>query len=183
MIYYIKSNRGIFVYDSSKENLFESIYVITGNRRLRGILNTMLRASPFFIDNNKKQRKLPEDREIFFREYIPRVLKLEGKVIHTDDSIIYKKDDNKHSMIYFQEINGNRFYFNKREPDLKGAFWVDGPEILKEMFRIMLKAPKFLANDKELHITNNERKLFFNDYIPRVFGTPSKKGILEMVEI
>jgi hypothetical protein len=60
---------------------------------------------------------------------------------------------------------------------------VDGPERLKEMFRVMLNAPKFVGNDRELHFTNIERKLFFNEYIPRVFGTPSKTGTIEMVEI
>ncbi len=134
------------------------------------------------------QRKLPEDREIFFREYIPRVLKLDGKVetlgddriVCTDDSILYK---NRNSVIYFLDIKGSRFYYNTREPDLNKAFWVAGSESLKEMFRIMLKAPKFMGKDRELHITNNERKLFFKEYMPRVFGTPSKTGTIEMVEI
>ncbi|KUK76698.1 MAG: hypothetical protein XD93_0763, partial [candidate division WS6 bacterium 34_10] len=75
------------------------------------------------------------------------------------------------------------FYYNTREYDLKWAFWVDGPERLKEMFRVMLKAPKFEGNDGEVYVTNIERKLFFNEYIPRVFGSPSKIGTIEMVEI
>ena len=92
-------------------------------------------------------------------------------------------DIDLHIIFNFQDINGCRFYYNTREYDLKWAFWVDGPERLKEMFRVMLKAPKFLANDRELHFTNIERKLFFNEYIPRVFGSPSKTGTIEMVEI
>jgi len=98
----------------------------------------------------------------------------DDNVIFTDDSVLYEKTDNRMAVINFQDINGCRFYYNTREYDLKWA---------KKMFRVMIKAPKFLANDRELHFTNIERKLFFNEYIPRVFGSPSKIGTIEMVEI
>lgn len=189
LVYRMKTQKGTFYYDPTKENIFESI-TVDGSRQIKQILVVKL-MSPWFVDNKGQPRKLPKDKEIFFREFLPRTMRLKGKVekldddnvIFTDDSILYKENDNRMVVINFQDIKGSRFYYNTREFDLNRAFWVDGPERLKEMFKVMLKAPKFLANDRELHFTNIERKLFFNEYIPRVFGTPSKTGTIEIVEI
>jgi len=128
--------------------------------------------TPNFIDNKGQRRLLPKDKDVFFFEFIPRSMQLRSEwnveeldddnLIFTDDSVLYKKSDNRMAVINFQDINGCRFYYNTREYDLKWAF---------------------VGNDRELHFTNIERKLFFDEYIPRVFGSPSKTGTIEMVEI
>lgn len=217
---------GIFVYDSSKKNLFESIYVITDNRRLKRALKVMMR-TPGFIDNNKTPRKLPDDREIFFREYIPRVLKLKEGVEELemdeefviDDSLLYRmeiefwrdyyrnliensdKDEEKNfyqdllqekedelewhvnpklkGVVYFQVINGSRFYYDTNETNLDFAIWAEGSEGFQSMLFTMLKAPKFMGRDRKLHETDKERELFFMEYMPRVFGKPSDVGIVD----
>jgi len=191
MIYRVKTRKGIFYFNPKEENVFKAIRV-DGSRQMKRSLITKL-MTPNFIDNKGQRRLLPKNKDVFFFEFIPRSMQLRSEwnveeldddnVIFTDDSVLYEKTDNRMAVINFQDINGCRFYYNTREYDLKWAFWVDGPERLKEMFRVMLKAPKFLANDRELHFTNIERKLFFNEYIPRVFGSPSKTGTIEMVEI
>lgn len=73
-------------------------------------------------------------------------------------------------MIYVQNIDGNKFFYDSEESNLQLAIWVDGPEGLKRMVEVMLKAPKFLGSDRKLHSTDKEREMFFLDYIPRVFG-------------
>jgi len=74
-------------------------------------------------------------------------------------------------VVYFQEIYGNRFYFDIEEECIS----VDGPLFLKEMLRVLLKAHEFIKCEK------NE-KVFF-EYIPHVFGRPRRTGKIEILTL
>jgi hypothetical protein len=82
-MYRMKTERGTFYYDPNEENIFKAI-TVDAPRPMKRILTTML-MTPNFIDNKGQRRLLPKDKEIFFLEYIPRALKLKGKVEKVED--------------------------------------------------------------------------------------------------
>lgn len=82
-------------------------------------------------------------------------------------------------IVYFQDIKGNRFYFDIE----KRCISVDGPLFLKEMLSVLLKAHKFIGRDRTVYLTCQEKERVFFEYIPRVFGRPFKVGKIEILTL
>lgn len=78
-MYEMKTNMGIFRYDPKEEDLFRAITVETNRPAVKRALDAMLRTKGF-IDNKGEKRYLPEDKEIFFIEFIPRALNFKGDI-------------------------------------------------------------------------------------------------------
>jgi hypothetical protein len=72
-------------------------------------------------------------------------------------------------VVYFQDIYGNRFYFDIED----GCISVDGPLFIKDMLSVLLKA----------HVTCQENERVFFEYIPHVFGRPRRTGKIEILTL
>ncbi len=71
-------------------------------------------------------------------------------------------------VVYFQDIYGNRFYFDIEE----GCISVDGPLFIKDMLSVVLKAHEFIKCER----------VFF-EHIPHVFGRPRRTGKIEILTL
>lgn len=78
LYYFIRHSR--FIFDTEEENPELAIWVDSAGG-MKDMLSTMLRG-PFFMGRDKKMHKMPEEIELFFLEFIPRVFQGGEPEIH-----------------------------------------------------------------------------------------------------
>lgn len=83
--YYYNIRHSRFYLNTEEKNIKLAIWVDSAPG-MEQMLSTMLRG-PFFMGLDKKMHKMPEERCLFFTEYIPRVFKGANPEIHQVKSI------------------------------------------------------------------------------------------------